>query len=294
MNWFNTQLIPLQGTDAWSTSGKSVHYVLRFASAMCFIGHGVWGILQKSSWLNYFLVFGIDRNAAMHLMPILGMVDIFFGVALIFYPVRIIVVWLVVWGFITALLRPLSGEPLAEFMERAGNYGAPLALLLLYVQVDKTHLRLFHPLNSSVTVDAGTILRLKTCLRIICFLLLAGHGWLNLIEKKGLLAQYAALGVSNPQLIAHCLGVFEILAALTILIRPLGPLLLIMFIWKVFSELYYPQHEIFEWLERGGSYGSLLALWLILRFDASRQKWYYTPRQLLKGRAFSQTKNIYQ
>ena len=29
------------------------------------------------------------------------------------------------------MMRPLSGEPFAEFMERAGNYGAPLALLLL-------------------------------------------------------------------------------------------------------------------------------------------------------------------
>ena len=53
------------------------------------------------------------------------------GIIILFYPLRAIIMWLVIWGAITALLRPLSGEPFAEFIERAGNFGAPLALIIL-------------------------------------------------------------------------------------------------------------------------------------------------------------------
>src|ERR1700709_751220 len=105
---------------------KKIHYTLRFASAMCFIGHGVFGIITKKIWLNYFAVFGIGTDLGYHLMPWLGTVDILIGLSLLFYPTRAFLLWLVIWGTITALLRPLSGEPFAEAIERAGNYGAPL------------------------------------------------------------------------------------------------------------------------------------------------------------------------
>jgi len=36
-----------------------------------------------------------------------------------------------VWGFWTALVRPLVGEPIWDFVERWANWGAPLALYLL-------------------------------------------------------------------------------------------------------------------------------------------------------------------
>ena len=51
-------------------------------------------------------------------------------------------------------------------------------------------------------------------------------------------------------------------AAVAVLIRPVRPLLLVLLLWKISTELFYPHWELFEWIERGGSYGSLLALWL--------------------------------
>jgi len=54
------------------------------------------------------------------------------------------------------------------------------------------------------------------------------------------------------------------IAALAILIRPARPLLLALLLWKTGTELFYPHYELFEWVERAGSYGSLLALWLAL------------------------------
>jgi uncharacterized membrane protein YphA (DoxX/SURF4 family) len=238
---------------------KDLHYTLRIASAMCFIGHGAFGIITKPIWCNYFAVFSIGHDLAYHLMPILGSLDILMGLSLVFYPTRAILGWLVIWAMITATLRPLSGEPFAEFIERTGNFGAPLALLLL-----SGWRPLWSRLDANPLPDRARLNRVIVCLRVVVCLLLLGHGWLNWIEKKGLLAQYSALGFSNPIHIAHSVGIFEMIAAVAILIKPVRPLLLVLLVWKAGTELFYPHWELFEWIERAGSYGSLLALWLAL------------------------------
>jgi hypothetical protein len=239
---------------------KDLHYTLRVASAMCFLGHGAFGIITKPIWCNYFAMFGIGHDLAYRLMPFVGTVDILLGLSLLFYPTRAVLTWLGGWGMVTALLRPLSGEPFGEFIERAGNFGAPLALLLL-----SGWKPLWSRLDAHPQPDKARFNRVITCLRVVVFLLLLGHGWLNWIEKKGLLAQYTALGFSNPIHIAHTVGIFEMIAAVAMLIRPVGPLLLVLLVWKIGTELFYPHHEVFEWIERAGSYGSLLALGLALR-----------------------------
>jgi hypothetical protein len=37
------------------------------------------------------------------------------------------------------------------------------------------------------------------------------------------------------------------------------------------SELFYPHYEFFEWVERGGSYGTMLALWFALGAKETQQ-----------------------
>ncbi|MEP6610474.1 MAG: hypothetical protein ABJA76_01270 [Mucilaginibacter sp.] len=243
---------------------QKLYYTLRFASAMCFIGHGAFGIIKKAIWCNYFAVFGIGKVAAYHLMPWVGAFDIFCGILLLVYPLRIVPIWLVIWGVATALMRPMSGEPFAEFIERAGNFGAPLALLILSGGVRLNIKSWFAVINPDVQPDAKVLANVVTCLKLVVFLLLAGHGWLNLIEKKGLMGQYAGLGFNNPVLTAHIIGALEIAAAIAVLIKPLRSVILVFLVWKVISELFYPHYEIFEWIERGGSYGCILALWFAL------------------------------
>lgn len=228
---------------------------------MCFIGHGAFGIITKEIWCNYFAVFGIGHNMAYTLMPWLGSVDILMGLSLIFYPTAAITAWLVIWGMLTASCRPLSGEPFAEFIERAGNYGAPLALLILSGLFQKNIKGVFSKLDPNVNPDETTMQQVITCLRIVVFLLLAGHGWLNVIEKKSLIAQYTSLGFSNAATTAHIVGIFEFIAAVIVLVRPIRPVLFTFFIWKMGTELFYPHWELFEWVERAGSYGAILALW---------------------------------
>ena len=240
---------------------EKMHYTLRIASAMCFIGHGAFGIITKPIWCNYFGVVGIGHDLAYKLMPLVGTVDILLGISLLFYPLRAVAGWLVCWGLITASLRPLSGEPAAEFIERAGNFGAPLAMLLLSMPAARGW---WSKLDAQPHPDTRTMDRVTWCLRIVVFLLLVGHGWLNTLEKSALLQQYSSLGFANPANVARLAGSFELLAALAVLIRPARPLLLAFFTWKTATELFYPHWEFFEWIERGGSYGCLLALWLAI------------------------------
>jgi hypothetical protein len=243
---------------------KKIHYTLRFAAAMCFIGHGAFGIITKKIWLNYFAVFGIGPVMGYHLMPWLGAVDILLGISLLIYPTRAVLLWLVVWSIITASLRPLSGEHFAEMIERAGNYGAPLTLLILSGFDGRKIKEWFSSINPDTSINEKTLAAATNCLRVVVFLLLAGHGWLNIVEKKGLLDQYASFGFSNPAQVAHIAGIFEILAATSVLIRPIRPVLITLLVWKMGTELFYPHWEAFEWIERGGSYGTILALWFIL------------------------------
>ena len=244
------------------TATQKIHYTLRVATAFCFIGHGSFGIITKAVWCNYFAVFGIGTDLAYKLMPWLGSFDILLGLMVLILPLRIIPAWLVVWGFITALCRPLSGEHFAEFIERAGNFGVPFVFLLLSGTLTKKNL--LEPINPDLPVSDKTLRSVFLCLKIIVFLLLTGHGWLNLLEKKSLLTQYGSLGFSNPATVALTVGLFEISAAVSVLIRPLRSLILVLVIWKMGTELLYPQYEFFEWVERGGSYGALLSLWFIL------------------------------
>lgn len=243
---------------------KKIHYSLRIACALCFIGHGCFGIITKEIWTNYFAVFGIGHQVSFTLMPYVGLIDILCGIMILIYPIRAVVVWLVIWGFVTALLRPLSGEPFAEFLERFGNFGAPLALLISSGSIVKNIKSLRLPLQEDVFTGRETISRLITCLRFVVFFLLFGHGWLNLMEKQSVLQQYNALGFQNPVNTAQIIGLFEMAAATAILVKPFRYFVLLLFFWKVTSEFFYPKYEVFEWIERAGSYGSILALWFAL------------------------------
>lgn len=230
---------------------------------MCFIGHGAFGIITKPIWCNYFAIFDIGQERAYHLMPLVGAADITLGIMMIVYPLRIVAVWLIGWGLFTALLRPLSGEPFAEFLERAGNYGAPLVLLLAS-SAEARAKGLFKRMEPAVTLDEDRWKVIVKSLQIAGFTLLLGHGWLNLIGKGGLLKQYAALGFGNPANAAHIIGSLEVLGALLILFRPVRQIVLILFVWKMISEVFYPAYGVLEWVERGGSYAVLLGLWFAL------------------------------
>ncbi|MEK7579520.1 MAG: DoxX family membrane protein [Patescibacteria group bacterium] len=111
---------------------KAIEWVLRISVAGEFIGHGVFALQGKAQWIGWFSNFGItDVGTATTLLTIVGIIDLLLGLLVLVKPIRIAILWMALWGLWTALVRPLVGEPIWDFVERWANWGAPLALLLL-------------------------------------------------------------------------------------------------------------------------------------------------------------------
>jgi hypothetical protein len=235
------------------------YWALRIGAAMCFIGHGAFGFITKAAWVPYFGVVGIPESWAWTMMPIIGAVDVTVGMAVLFAPRGVPLLYMAVWAAWTALLRPLAGESAFEAMERAGNYGVPLALLLL-TAVPRT----WNGLGTLLTKpadDERTIATVVSVLKWTTVLLLFGHGALGAVTGKAMLStHYAAIGLSSDT--TAIVGWFEILLAAVVALRPGIPLLLGIAGWKLASESLFvvAGAPIWEFVERAGNYAAPLAL----------------------------------
>lgn len=109
-----------------------IEWILRIAIFGTFLGHGALALQLKSSFLTLIEgMTGISGSLAENLLLTIGIVDIITAIFAIVYPFRLLLMWATVWSFLTALSRPVSGEPVWDFVERWANWGAPLALLYL-------------------------------------------------------------------------------------------------------------------------------------------------------------------
>ena len=107
-------------------------WILRIVVAGEFIGHGVLAIKANPGWFKYFEVVGITGiETITTLLLLVGIMDLVLALHILIRPVRIVILWMVFLGFWTALLRPLAGESIWDFIGRFANFGAPLALLYL-------------------------------------------------------------------------------------------------------------------------------------------------------------------
>jgi hypothetical protein len=237
-------------------------WILRVAACMCYIGHGAFGLLTKEEWLPFFGVVGIPRDAALALMPLIGAVDVALGIAVLWRPTRVLFVYMAAWALWTAALRPLAGGSAFELVERAGNYGVPLALLLV-VGPGRVWRDWVTTPTPSLSPTRSQLLR--RALMWTTALLLFGHGALVALEGKQLLARhFAVIGLGTAS--ATAAGWAEMALAFLLLARPHPALLLAVALWKGATELLYPLAgaPIWEFIERGGSYGAPLALALLL------------------------------
>ncbi|MDB6073926.1 MAG: hypothetical protein JWO89_1566 [Verrucomicrobiaceae bacterium] len=183
-------------------------------------------------------------------MPWVGTVDVLLGITASAWrkPSRWLWAWMTFWAVLTAMLRPLSGEPGWETLERAGNYGVPLALFLI---------------ASGISWE-----KTSKVLRLSAALLLCGHGMLALGGKAALIGHWHAI---FPQLDAlmmtRAAGAVELAMAFFILIEPTATLCLTACAWKLATEslFFVVGAPVWEFVERGGSYGVPLALglWLL-------------------------------
>jgi hypothetical protein len=248
-------------------------WTLRTGVAMCFIGHGAFGLITKKAWVPYFGVVGIPESAAWHLMPWVGGMDVVIGFLAFIWPCRALFLWAATWAVWTALLRPLAGQGWPEFFERAGNYGVPVAILVIVGRRGGWFKRLPEAWASTTERRARAALVLRAAL----VTLLAGHACCALLLKKaGLAHHYEVFGVADPAGVMLAVGWFEFVLAASLVAIRAPALVIFACVWKLGTEILFltsgAQAPLFEVIERGGSYVVPLALAFLLgRRSASAQ-----------------------
>ena len=252
--------------DGIATSGSAplgAYWVLRLGAALCFIGHGAFGFLTKAAWIPYFGVAGIPEPWAYRLMPLVGAVDVMAGMAVLFAPRGWPLVYMTVWATWTALLRPLAGESVFETLERAGNYGVPLALLTLTAM--PRSVAALGTLLDRASAEEAALARTRQALKWTTVLLLVGHGALGIADKALLATHHTTIGL--PTSTTVLVGWFEIVLALALAVRPMAGLLIFVAAWKLATEFLFVTAgaPIWEFVERAGSYAAPLALALLTR-----------------------------
>src|SRR5512144_2694074 len=107
--------------------GLTPEWLLRIAVCGEFICHGVFAIQGKAEgvgWVDRML--GVGTASATQMLMLIGLFDIIIALLILLRPVRAALLWAAFWGLWTALLRPLMGLPIWDFVERTANWGAPL------------------------------------------------------------------------------------------------------------------------------------------------------------------------
>lgn len=114
------------------TNTNKAIWALRIGVAGEFLGHGVLALQGKADWIGWFAKFGVsDAGTATVLLTLVGTLDIIVALIVLLKPIKPVLLWAVFWGFWTALVRPIVGQPTWDFIERFANWGAPLALYFL-------------------------------------------------------------------------------------------------------------------------------------------------------------------
>ena len=112
---------------------KKLEWILRIGVAGEFLGHGVFAFSGKTDWIRWTeQLTGLDAATAGTLMLAVGALDILLAILVLVKPMKPVLLWMAFWGLWTALLRPLVGLPIWDFVERFANWAAPLALYYVY------------------------------------------------------------------------------------------------------------------------------------------------------------------
>ncbi len=249
---------------------RRLEFLFRIGVAGCFIGHGAFGVIGKEAWLPYFAVAGIGPEWAWRLMPLVGGMDIAVGVLALLAPRPVFLAYAAFWAVWTALLRPLAGESFFEALERAGNYGVPIAFLIFAGASLRPSRAWLRPIRLR-RLDRPTRSDVMLTLRATTATLLLGHGGLALSGKPLLLEHVRAVGLPDGAL--PLVGGFEVILALAVAWRPEATLLLGVLVWKLGTEALFPftGDPFWEFVERAGSYVAPLALLTMVRSPEARR-----------------------
>lgn len=121
------------GNKKHMTNFKKLEWLLRLGVAGEFVGHGLLAIEGKKDWIGWISqMIHVDTSTATTLLLLIGISDLIVALIVLVKPINPVLLWAAAWGFWTALLRPLVGQSVLDFIERSANWAAPLALFYFY------------------------------------------------------------------------------------------------------------------------------------------------------------------
>lgn len=113
---------------------KIIEWLLRVGVSSTFIVHSIYALGGNSEWLTWIMNFtGMDVVLAGQALFAVGILDAVVGIIVFFKPIRVVLLWAVLWTSWTAIMRilPFIGEPVLETLEELIVPTSVLALLLL-------------------------------------------------------------------------------------------------------------------------------------------------------------------
>jgi len=102
------------------------------------VGHGLLAIQSKKDWISWISqLTHVTTSTATTLLLLIGIEDVVIAMIILVKPVRPLLLWMALWGFWTALVRPIVGVGWLDFIERSTNWAAPLALYYFYQAIER-------------------------------------------------------------------------------------------------------------------------------------------------------------
>lgn len=113
-------------------TAATVQWILRVGVFGEFVGHGAFALSGKEAWIGWITsLLSVTPEVAGGILTAIGIFDVCIGIIVLVAPIPAALLWAATWGFLTALVRPIVGDPIWDFVERWANWAAPLALLFL-------------------------------------------------------------------------------------------------------------------------------------------------------------------
>lgn len=135
-NWFERIAPP---PPLSRTKATQLQWILRLSVAMLLFGHAGIGLFDHPAWASYFHLFGVSKSTvgADSLIAIVSWGEIALGLAVLIRPSPALLLFVVGWKAFEEILRPIAGEHVGQFVERFGDYCAPIALIIVLSARDR-------------------------------------------------------------------------------------------------------------------------------------------------------------
>lgn len=116
-------------------------FLTRVSLFLIFFVHGLGCVWMHPGYIDYLIGTGatftgsfIKQSVAESILLIIGMIDIVIAILVLIKPFRFLLLWMVIWGFLTSLLRIIDAGVFnyAEFLIRIPHFILPLVCFILY------------------------------------------------------------------------------------------------------------------------------------------------------------------